>query len=105
MSDSSHNATTGPEGPDAPLHRRGIKSYVLRAGRMTQAQTRGLEEIWPRLGLNLADGSQDLGVLFGRQAPRAVEGGFGVGASWIEQAETYRERAFLGSGVRTPGRR
>ena len=103
MSDSSHNATTGPEGPDAPLHRRGIKSYVLRAGRMTQAQTRGLEEIWPRLGLNLADGSQDLDVLFGRQAPRVVEVGFGMGASLIERAETHPETDFIGIEVHPPG--
>jgi len=42
MTDTNDTApesnTTGPESADAPLHRRGIKSYVIRAGRMTQAQ-------------------------------------------------------------------
>src|SRR5690625_7520538 len=104
MSDSSHNATTGPEGPDAPLHRRGIKSYVLRAGRMTQAQTRGLEEIWPRLGLNLADASRDLDVLFGRQAPPVVEVAFGWGASLVEQSDSSCESDFIAMNVTHPAR-
>ncbi|MGJ7458209.1 tRNA (guanosine(46)-N7)-methyltransferase TrmB [Halomonas sp. MA07-2] len=105
MSDPSRDdtATTGPEGPDAPLHRRGIKSYVLRAGRMTQAQTRGLEEVWPRLGLTLADGRQDLDALFGCAAPRVVEIGFGMGASLIEQAETHLDTDFIGIEVHAPG--
>src|SRR5690554_5369953 len=105
MSDQSRDdtATTGPEGPDAPLHRRGIKSYVLRAGRMTQAQTRGLEEVWPRLGLSLAEGCQDLDRLFGRQARRVVEIGFGMGASLIEQAETHLDTDFINIEVHPPG--
>ncbi|WP_136254822.1 tRNA (guanosine(46)-N7)-methyltransferase TrmB [Onishia niordana] len=87
----------------APLHRRGIKSYVLRAGRMTQAQTRGLEEVWPRLGLTLDDGPQEPASLFGRQAPLVVEIGFGMGGSLIEQAETHPETDFIGIEVHAPG--
>ncbi len=89
--------------PQAPLHRRGIKSYVLRAGRMTTAQTRGLEEVWPRLGLTLDEGRQDLDALFGRQAPRVVEVGFGMGSSLIEQAERHPETDFIGIEVHAPG--
>ncbi|GGX84759.1 tRNA (guanine-N(7)-)-methyltransferase [Litchfieldella qijiaojingensis] len=89
--------------PQVPLHRRGIKSYVLRAGRMTAAQTRGLEEVWPRLGLTLDDGRQDLDAVFGRQAPRVVEVGFGMGASLIEQAERHPETDFIGIEVHAPG--
>lgn len=96
-------ATTGPESPDAPLHRRGIKSYVIRAGRMTPAQTRGLEDVWPRLGLSLADGPQDLEALFGRRAPCVVEIGFGMGTSLIEQAKTHPETDFIGIEVHAPG--
>lgn len=106
MSDQSHDATpstTGPESAEAPLHRRGIKSYVLRAGRMTQAQQRGLEEVWPRLGLTLEAGRQDLDALFGRRAPRVVEIGFGMGASLIEQAERHPDTDFIGIEVHVPG--
>lgn len=92
-----------PENADAPLHRPGIKSYVIRAGRTTQAQTRGLMAIWPRLGLNVADGRQDLDALFGRRAHRVVEIGFGMGGSLIEQAETHPETDFIGIEVHAPG--
>lgn len=97
------HSTTGPESADAPLHRRGIKSYVTRAGRMTQAQTRGLTDIWPRLGLSIADGCQDLDALFGRRAPRVVEIGFGMGTSLIEQAEHHPQTDFIGIEVHAPG--
>ncbi len=96
-------STQGPDATGAPLHRRGIKSYVLRAGRATQAQARGLEAVWPRLGLTLADGHQDLDSLFGRAAPRVVEIGFGMGGSLIEQAETHPETDFIGIEVHAPG--
>ncbi|HBK37123.1 MAG TPA: tRNA (guanosine(46)-N7)-methyltransferase TrmB, partial [Halomonas sp.] len=107
MTDTNDTApesnTTGPESADAPLHRRGIKSYVIRAGRMTQAQQRGLEDVWPHLGLTIADGRQDLDALFGRQAPRVVEIGFGMGNSLIEQAETHPDTDFIGIEVHAPG--
>ncbi|XKH60094.1 tRNA (guanosine(46)-N7)-methyltransferase TrmB [Halomonas sediminis] len=93
----------GPENSAAPLHRRGIKSYVIRGGRMTQAQTRGLDAIWPRLGLSLADGLQDLDGLFGRRASRVVEIGFGMGNSLIEQAESHPDTDFIGIEVHAPG--
>lgn len=70
---------------------------------MTAAQTRGLEEVWPRLGLTLAEGRQDLDALFGRQAPRVVEVGFGMGGSLIEQAETHPDTDFIGIEVHAPG--
>ena len=103
MTDTNDTApesnTTGPESADAPLHRRGIKSYVIRAGRMTQAQQRGLEDVWPRLGLTIADGRQDLDALFGRQAPRVVEIGFGMGNSLSKALSQNRKRVFCALGI------
>lgn len=90
------------EQPQRP--RRGIKSYVLRAGRMTTAQTRGLEEVYPRLGITLQEGEHlDLDALFGRQARRVVEIGFGMGASLLEQARQNPDTDFLGIEVHAPG--
>lgn len=100
---STDESSTGPESAEAPLHRRGIKSYVIRAGRMTQAQNRGLEDVWPRFGLTIDDGLQDLTALFGREAPRVVEIGFGMGNSLIEQAETHPDTDFIGIEVHSPG--
>ena len=52
---------------------RTIKSFVMRAGRMTEGQQRGLDQGWPRFGLELADGLRDFDEVFGRQAPRTFE--------------------------------
>ncbi|MEA3252558.1 MAG: tRNA (guanosine(46)-N7)-methyltransferase TrmB [Pseudomonadota bacterium] len=103
MSDNplSVESETPSAGDSRP--RRGIKSYVLRAGRMTVAQTRGLEEVWPRLGLSVADGPLDLDALFGRTAPRVVEIGFGMGGSLIEQVQTHPKTDFIGIEVHAPG--
>jgi len=104
MTDKMTPDTESPvdDTPEAPV-RRGIKSYVLRAGRMTAAQERGLNDVWPKWGLTLADGRQDLEQLFGRKAPCVVEIGFGMGKSLVEQAETHPETNFIGIEVHAPG--
>lgn len=103
MTDYPSSVETETPASDSPRVQRGIKSYVLRAGRMTAAQTRGLEEVWPRLGLRAAGGLLDFDVLFGRRAPRVVEIGFGMGASLIEQAQAHPETDFIGIEVHPPG--
>ena len=103
MTDNRSSGETETPASDEPRPQRGIKSYVLRAGRMTAAQTRGLEEVWPHLGLSVVDGPLDLDALFGRAAPRVVEIGFGMGASLIEQAQTHPGSDFIGIEVHAPG--
>src|SRR4030088_1176662 len=58
---------------------RHIRSFVLRAGRMTPAQERALTELWPAYGVEPSDAVLDLEAIFGRRAPRCLEIGFGVG--------------------------
>ncbi|MFC0337797.1 tRNA (guanine-N(7)-)-methyltransferase [Kushneria avicenniae] len=82
---------------------RGIKSYVVRSGRMTQAQRRGLEDVFPRLGLTHEQGRLDLEALFGRRAPCVVEIGFGMGGSLFEQAMANPGTEFIGIEVHPPG--
>ena len=86
----------------APKH-RAIKSFVMRAGRMTEGQQRGLEKGWPRFGLQRDAGLQDLDALFGRQAPRTFEIGFGMGHSLLEMAQAAPEQDFVGVEVHRPG--
>ena len=38
-------------GRDSDLRRRAIRSFVVRAGRMTVAQERAWQELWPRYGI------------------------------------------------------
>lgn len=85
------------------VQRREIKSYVMRAGRMTPGQQRGLDEGWPRFGLELEDGLLDTTSLFGRSAPLTLEIGFGMGQSLLEMAAAAPEQDFIGVEVHRPG--
>ncbi len=87
---------------DESLQRR-IKSYVLRAGRMTAAQTRALDELWPRFGLDAEGGPLDLSAVFGRTAPVTLEIGFGNGDNLLSLAAAHPARDFIGVEVHPPG--
>ncbi len=90
--------------PEQPLeHRRTIKSFVMRAGRTTLGQQRGIELGWPKFGLELSDGLRDFDQVFGRQAPRTFEIGFGMGHSTLEMAAAAPEQDFIGVEVHKPG--
>jgi tRNA (guanine-N7-)-methyltransferase len=94
------------EEPEAqqPIPRK-IRSFVLRAGRITAAQQRALTELWPRYGLDLASTNQpfDLDQIFGRVAPRSFEIGFGNGENLIGLARAHPERDFIGVEVHRSG--
>jgi tRNA (guanine-N7-)-methyltransferase len=84
-------------------HPRGVRSFVLRAGRMTDGQQRALDTLWPRFGLDYTETPCDLDAQFGRQAPRIVEIGFGNGANLIHMASERPATDFLGIEVHRPG--
>ena len=89
------------EGDDRQ-HRR-IKSFVMRAGRMTEGQQRGLDQGTPLYVLPLADAPVDFDQVFGRSAPRTLEIGFGMGHSLLEMAAASPEQDFIGVEVHRPG--
>jgi tRNA (guanine-N7-)-methyltransferase len=91
-----------PLPPDA-APRRAIRSFVVRAGRMTVAQERAWVELWPRFGLETVDAMLDLAAVFGREAPTTLEIGFGNGESLVSLAAEHPERDFLGIEVHRPG--
>ena len=68
---------------------------------MTPAQTRALNELWPRYGVDVA--SLDLAVIFPRGAPVILDIGFGDGEALALQAQQQPERNFLGVEVHRPG--
>lgn len=80
-----------------------IRSYVLRAGRVGSGQARALAEIGPRFMLPYQPAVPDLDALFGRQAPRFLEIGFGMGEGLAETAAAHPENDYLGVEVHTPG--
>ena len=85
------------------LHQRGIRSFVLRAGRMGSGQARALAELGPRFVLPYRDDLLDLDAVFERQAPRIVEIGFGMGHATADIADAHRETDYLGIEVHEPG--
>ena len=86
------------------LHPRPIRSFVLRQGRMSPAQTRAYDSLGPRFIVPFREGSPlDYGKLFGRDAPTIVEIGFGMGDSTAAIAAMLPEKNFIGIEVHTPG--
>ncbi|HEY3859858.1 MAG TPA: tRNA (guanosine(46)-N7)-methyltransferase TrmB [Gammaproteobacteria bacterium] len=82
-----------------PLRR--IRSFVLRQGRMTPGQERALAELLPRF--QVPAGPIDFRALFGREARRTLEIGFGDGDNLAELARRHPEQDFLGAEVHRPG--
>ena len=84
-------------------HPRAIRSFVTRSGRITTAQERALQELWPRYGLELHAAPLDLDALFGRRARRVAEIGFGNGDNLLALAASRPGEDFLGIEVHRPG--
>lgn len=90
------------DGEPTPSHRH-VRSFVVRAGRLTQAQARALEELWPRFGIELSRTPLDLDAVFGRVAPRMLEIGFGAGEALLAFAQAHPEIDCIGIEVHPPG--
>jgi len=75
----------------------------MRTGRMTAGQTRALEDLWPRYGVEFSPAPLSLDELFGRVAPRTLEIGFGNGEHLASLAAAHPERDYFGIEVHRPG--
>jgi tRNA (guanine-N7-)-methyltransferase len=82
---------------------RHIRSFVLRQGRVSNAQQRAHESLLPVYGIPYAPQLVDLGTAFGRTAPKILEIGFGMGETTATIAAAHPENDYLGIEVHTPG--
>lgn len=89
------------KGQDARL--RPIRSFVLRQGRVSNAQQRYYDEMMPEIGIPYADRLLDLDAAFGRAAPKILEIGFGMGETTAAIAAAHPENDYLGVEVHAPG--
>lgn len=76
---------------------------MRRTGRITPAQGRALDELWPLFGIEYSADSLNLDEVFGRAAERILEIGFGNGESLVQEAAARPEIDFLGVEVHEPG--
>lgn len=83
--------------------KKSIRSFVIRAGRMTEGQRKAFEDHWQHYGLSLFDGTANWDSLFGRSAPVVLEIGFGMGDSLLEMCIAEPDKNFVGIEVHPPG--
>ncbi|MEE8428364.1 MAG: tRNA (guanosine(46)-N7)-methyltransferase TrmB [Gammaproteobacteria bacterium] len=79
-----------------------VRSFIRREGRLTRGQQRALKELWPRYGVE-PKGLLDLDKLFGHNAQRTLEIGFGNGETLAYLATQNSATDFLGIEVHRPG--
>ena len=82
---------------------RPIRSFVLRQGRVSNAQRRAHDTLLPKFGIPYAPHPIDLDRAFGRSAPKVAEIGFGMGETTATIAAQHPENDYLGIEVHTPG--
>ncbi len=85
------------------VHFRKVRSFVRRPGRLTGAQHRALAELLPRFSPAASHAPLDLATLFGRDAHRVLDIGFGDGEAVVSCAANYADLDYLGVEVHEPG--
>lgn len=76
---------------------RAVRSYVIRAGRLTPAQSRALDFLLPRYGIAAA------AVAPGGRRPLHLEIGIGNGEQLVAVARRHPGHDFIGCEVHPPG--
>lgn len=84
------------------MHRT-IKSFVLRAGRMSNRQQEGFECWFNNYALMAHSEYWDFKTIFAREAETVLEIGFGMGHSLFKMALTHPELNFIGIEVHKAG--
>jgi tRNA (guanine-N7-)-methyltransferase len=80
-----------------------IRSYVLRQGRVSNAQQRCHDALMPVYGIPYSPDVLDLEITFGRAAPKILEIGFGMGETTAAIAQAHPQNDYLAIEVHTPG--
>ena len=80
-----------------------IRSFVLRQGRVSEAQRRFHEQGMPRWGIPYRAAPLNLDAEFGRHAPHVLEIGCGMGETTAIIATAHPGNDYLGIEVHTPG--
>ena len=80
-----------------------IKSFVTRAGRLSDAQARAIDTLGPQFCLPFNKSILNFDDVFGRSAPTILEIGTGMGETTAYIAQQIPDKNFIGVEVHTPG--
>ncbi|CAN5324348.1 tRNA (guanosine(46)-N7)-methyltransferase TrmB [soil metagenome] len=86
-----------------PHPQRRVRSFVVRAGRMSTGQQRALETLSERFVLPFAPGPFNAAAAFASDRPLVLEIGFGMGETTAEIAAAQPGTNFLGVEVHVAG--
>ena len=101
--DPSTPSSAANEVNTTPYLRR-IKSFVLRAGRLTEGQAKAIETLGPKYLLPFTGKSIDWQLAFGHtDRPKILEIGFGMGETSAKIAAIRPQDDFLALEVHEPG--
>ena len=91
------------QGVTGTLTSRSIRSFVIRNGRLTEAQQDAIDNILPVLGIPFASSCVNFDEYFERTAPLWLEIGFGNGDALLHLAEQHPHVNVIGVEVHAPG--
>lgn len=82
---------------------RGIRTYAMRSGRMTEAQKKAYAACFARWSIPFKDDAIDFSDIFGNANPVIVEVGFGMGQATAEIAAQNPNKNYIGIDVYKAG--
>lgn len=101
MTDQTADDGKKPLFYDPTDHR--IRSFVTRAGRLSTAQGRAIEELGPKFFIPYVKAPLSIELAFEQPAPTIFEIGFGMGETTAKIAASMPEKNFIGVEVHNPG--
>ena len=105
QSESTEPAVKNDElqGVTGTLTSRSIRSFVIRNGRLTEAQQQALDNVLPVYGIPFTEHRVNFDEVFERVAPTWLEIGFGNGDALLHLAEQHPQINVVGVEVHAPG--
>ena len=93
----------GAENAASQKRSRGIRSYVLRGGRLTAAQKRSYDSLSEKFIIPYGKKTLDFAGIFGNTNPVITEIGFGMGRATAHIAYENPDINYLGLEIHKPG--
>ncbi len=97
------NSDTDPLPTEQNIHKRTVKTYVMRIGRMTAAQERQYKDLSPAWCIPFENKKLNFVDIFGNTNPIILEIGFGMGDATAALAQANPDINYIGVEVHKPG--